>query len=114
MNNSMQIILDVFYVLELQSNLISIDQLQEKGLTITIQKDCCQILHLEKGVIAQSRMTGNRMFTLHTQSTYDDQNCLTSAIQDDTWLWHYRYGHLNFNGLRALEQKQMVKRLSQI
>lgn len=30
------------------------------------------------------------------------------CYKDATWLWHFCYGHLNFGGLRTLQQKDMV------
>ncbi|RDX70116.1 hypothetical protein CR513_50669, partial [Mucuna pruriens] len=33
---------------------------------------------------------------------------------NDAWLCHFRYGHLNFSGLKTLWQKNMVTRLPQI
>lgn len=41
-------------------------------------------------------------------------SCNLAKIKDSTWLWHYRYGHLNFNGLQTLYQKKMVIGLPQI
>ena len=29
------------------------------------------------------------------------------------WLWNFRYGHLNFGGLKSLQQKNMVAGLPQ-
>ncbi|CAB4284036.1 unnamed protein product [Prunus armeniaca] len=101
-NGVVQTILDVFYMPELRSNLISLGQLQEKGFAILIQKNCCQIHHLEKGLIMQVEMASNIMFPLQTQAALTKQVCLKSTIQDDTWLWHFRYGHLNFKGLKTL------------
>jgi hypothetical protein len=34
-----------------------------------------------------------------------------SETQDDSWLWHFRFGHLNFGGLKLLHTKDMVKGL---
>lgn len=102
----------VFYVPELKSNLLSIGQLQEKEFAIIIQGNCCQIRHPKKGLIAQVNMTANRLFPLHIGD--DMQTCLSSRIQDATWLWHFRYGHLNFNGLRTLQQRNMMLGLPQI
>ncbi|XP_034229496.1 uncharacterized protein LOC117638485 [Prunus dulcis] len=56
LNGSMQTIIGVFYVPEQKSNMISLGQLQEKGFAILIQKDNCQIHHLEKGLFAQAHM----------------------------------------------------------
>ncbi|PRQ55987.1 putative RNA-directed DNA polymerase [Rosa chinensis] len=105
-------ICDVFYVPDLKSNLISIGQLQEKGYTIIMRKGCCQIMHPEKGLIAQVTMTTNRMFPLHIQ--HDIQTCYTMQMSDASWLWHMRYGHLNFNCLRTLQQRSLVTGLPHI
>jgi hypothetical protein len=35
--------------------------------------------------------------------------CLTAKMDDQAWLWHARYGHLNFRSLRDLGRKEMVE-----
>lgn len=108
-------IFGVFYVLELKSNLISLGQLQEKGLAILIQKNVCQIHHHEKGLIIEVEMGPNRMFPLQTKASCDDPKCFKSTTQEHaSWLWHYRHGHLSFNGLKTLEQKHMDTRLPRL
>jgi len=37
-----------------------------------------------------------------------------AEIKDPSWLWHFRYGHLNFSGLKTLQQKDMVIGLPKI
>jgi hypothetical protein len=37
------------------------------------------------------------------------QETFQSEVQDDSWLWHFRFGHLNFGGLKLLHTKDMVK-----
>ena len=32
-------------------------------------------------------------------------------VKDENWLWHLRFGHLNFRGLNLLHRKDMVKGL---
>ena len=44
---------DVFFIPELKNNLLSISQLQEKGLAILIQHGMLKIYHPEKGLIIQ-------------------------------------------------------------
>jgi len=45
----MHIISHVYYVPELKNNLLSIGQLQERGLAILINNRKCKVSHLEKG-----------------------------------------------------------------
>jgi hypothetical protein len=30
-------------------------------------------------------------------------------VQDDSWLWNFIFGHLNFGGMKLLQKKDMVK-----
>lgn len=55
---------EVFYILDLKNNLISIGQLQEVNLAIVIQHECYITYHDEKGLLMQTTMTANRMFVL--------------------------------------------------
>ena len=79
-DNTMQTISSVFYIPELKSKLISMGQLQEKGYTIIIQAGYCKIHHPKKGLIAEARMTSNRMFPLYMQAMFKRvslQKCMT-------------------------------------
>ncbi|KAL4291178.1 hypothetical protein GQ457_14G012020 [Hibiscus cannabinus] len=79
--SSIQSISNVFYVPDLKINLLSVGQLQEKGYELIIKNGVCKIQDANLGLISK-----------------------TSLV----WLWHYRFGHLNFGGLQTLQQKEMV------
>jgi len=99
---------DVFYVPELKNNLLSIGQLQEKGLAILIKSGICKIYHPVKGLIIQTRMTVNRMFVLIAKAQVKDVSCFHTHAHDVSYLWHCRYGYLSHKGLRTLQYKKMV------
>lgn len=40
--------------------------------------------------------------------------CLKACFQDFYWLWHLRFGHINFGGLKLLSKQKIVKGLSSI
>jgi hypothetical protein len=40
--------------------------------------------------------------------------CLLSKLDEAAWLWHARYGHLNFRSLHDLRYKDMVEGLPRI
>ncbi|KAF2310285.1 hypothetical protein GH714_007584 [Hevea brasiliensis] len=103
---------DVFYVPDLKTNLLSVGQLQEKGYEIQIKDGIFRLLDDNLGLIAQVKMTTNRMFPLHLNHV--DNSCFLVKEGDEAWLWHFRYGHLNFGGLKTLQQKKMVIGLPQI
>lgn len=114
-NGVNHIITEVYYVPELKNNLLSIGQLQEKGLAILIEEGVCKIFHPYKGLIIQTDMSTNRMFILFAQSQMMSQQqheeCLHTSSQNLSQLWHRRFGHLSYKGLRTLQRKKMVRGL---
>ena len=97
---------DVFFVPSLHWNLLSIGQLSEKGLKIIIDNGICTIVNQKNELVAKVKMTKNRMFPLPLQT--DLIMSFSAVVMDTNWLWHFRFGHLNFNGLRLLAKKEMV------
>ncbi|XP_017640212.1 uncharacterized protein LOC108481613 [Gossypium arboreum] len=107
-NGSVETISNVFFMSALKSNLLSVGQLKEKGYAITISKNACEIYNHSRGAIAVVSMSSNRLFPLVIDYV---QPYLMVKVMDDTWLWHFRYGHLNFWGLKTFRQKEMVRGL---
>lgn len=97
---------NVLFVPDLKSNLLSVGQLQEKGYEISIKDGVCRIQDEKLGLIAQVKMTANRMFPLYLHHTI--LSYFAAKLKDTAWLWHLRYGHLSFGGLKTLQQKNMV------
>ena len=113
-NENTQVFTGVFYVPELKSNLLSIGQLQEKGLAILIKNGKCKVYHPNRGLIIEIKMSSNRMFVLLDQRPSEEQICYSSLTDDSAGIWHRRYGHLSYDGLKTLQQKNMVQGLPHI
>ncbi|CAJ2641499.1 unnamed protein product [Trifolium pratense] len=111
-NGITQIITNVYYIPGLKNNLLSIGQLQQKGLTIIFKHDYCKVYHEERGLIMSTKMTTNRMYVVHAAITIP--MCLKTSKLDNNELWHCRYSHLSFKGLNTLVKKQMVEGLPQL
>ncbi|KAI5448106.1 hypothetical protein KIW84_015507 [Lathyrus oleraceus] len=88
------VVQEVFYIPELKNNLLSIGQLQEKGLAFLIKNNECKIYHPSKGLILESRMTLNRMFILLSKTSSvankSSECCFQTDIQEIAHLWHCR------------------------
>jgi len=104
-NGFVEIISDVLYVPDLKSNLMRVGQLQEKGYVIIIQNGVYELYDPPRGAIVVVQISSNRLFPL---KIIKSQPCLMAEIKDPSWRWHFRYGHLNFGGLKTLQQKDMV------
>ena len=103
-----QIITQVYYIPELKNNLLSIGQLQEKGLAILIKNGMCKLFDPVRGLIMKSAMSANRMFVLLAAVAPSEHACFKMVTEEETHLWHCRYGHLSYKGLRTLYYKKMV------
>ncbi|CAL2237915.1 unnamed protein product [Prunus armeniaca] len=117
LNGVNYVVHEMYYVPELKNNLLSIGKLQERGLAILIKEEVCKIYHPMKGLIIQTMMSVNRMFILLAQTpaptNAQPERCLHTSSQDLSSLWHQRYGHLSYRGLRTLQNKKMVHGLPQ-
>lgn len=110
-NDFIETISNVFFIPDLKTNLLSAGQLQDKGYRITIFQGECEIYDPKRGSIAVVKMSPNRLFPLKLKSV---NTCMVAKENDETWLWHHRFGHLHFNELRTLYKKKMVTGLSKI
>nr|GFA32009.1 retrovirus-related Pol polyprotein from transposon TNT 1-94 [Tanacetum cinerariifolium] len=102
-----QYISNVYNVPNLKSNILSVRKLLEKNYDIHFE-DCSATLRTQEGkLIAKVSITKNQMFILNIQ--HDEAKCLDSCVDDHSWLWHIRYGHLNLGDLKLLSSKEMAK-----
>ena len=104
-NGSQKYIHDVFYVPGLTQNLLSVGQLIQKNYKVIFDDDKCNIIDKRKGQIISIKMAPNKVFPLFMP--FGQNNALKCENMDESILWHLRYGHLNFNGLKLLKQKKI-------
>lgn len=114
-----QVITSVYFVPGLKNNLMSVGQLQEKGLKIVIEDNRCEVWHKQqRRMIMSSTMSRNRMFVIlakirEPKGETEAYN-LQSSVEDTGEVWHCRFGHLNQTSLMTLADKEMVKGLPKI
>ncbi|KAL4383374.1 hypothetical protein GQ457_15G025730 [Hibiscus cannabinus] len=111
-NGEKKYITDVYYVPAMKTNIISIGQLLEKGYEAQMKNRSLSLKNKNGELVVQVDMTRNRLFTIDIES--GEVKCMKTAIKDDSWLWHLRYGHLGFSGLKLLSKAKMVNGLPEI
>ncbi|GAU10225.1 hypothetical protein TSUD_418740, partial [Trifolium subterraneum] len=107
-----QFISNVYYVPNMKTNILSLGQLLEKGYDIQLKNNNISIRDHSNKFISKVPMSRNRMFVLNIQN--DVAQCLKMCYKEESWLWHLRFGHLNFGGLELLSKKEMVRGLPYI
>ncbi|XP_014515482.1 uncharacterized protein LOC106773291 [Vigna radiata var. radiata] len=99
---------DVLYVPTMKSNLLSLGQLLEKGYTMQMHQNVIDVFDKKKRLIIRAPKAKNRTFRVNLNAAAIQ--CLSSLnVEEENWLWHYRFGHLNFKSLGRLGDKDLVK-----
>jgi hypothetical protein len=100
---------DVYYILRLTTNIVSLGQMDEEGLKVVIEEGILRLFDLQQQLLAKVLRSPSRLYLL-------DMNlvapvCLTARVGDVAWSWHERYGHVNFQALCKLGHGGMVRGL---
>jgi hypothetical protein len=106
------VISDVLYVPSMKSNLISIGQLLEKGYVVKMEDKVLKFFYSKMKLILKAPMLRQRTFKIKINVI--EGNCLLASPNNDDWIWHQRFGHLNFGDLSKLQKKKMVIGLPRI
>jgi hypothetical protein len=102
-----KVLTNVYYIPKLKSNIISLGQLEEGGCEVRLKNGYLKVFDCEGKLVINVPRTGNRLYTLKLNVV--PPVCLHMNMTNEAWIWHARYGHLNFRALRDLGRKQMVQ-----
>ncbi|XP_066320247.1 uncharacterized protein [Miscanthus floridulus] len=90
--------------------IFSIGQLDERGSEILIKDGVLMIRDREERLLAKVIRSQNLLYLLDLK--VEQPVCLATRYTEEPWLWHVRFGHLNFDALGQLEK--MVRELPHI
>ncbi|XP_014515563.1 uncharacterized protein LOC106773379 [Vigna radiata var. radiata] len=95
---------NVLYVPMMKSNLLSLGQLLEKGYSMQLQKRNIEVYDEQQRLLIKAPLARNRTFKVELNVV--EVQCLAAeGANAEEWLWHYRFGHLNFKSLCQLRDK---------
>nr|GEW22011.1 hypothetical protein [Tanacetum cinerariifolium] len=99
----------VYYVEGLNHNLFFVGQFCDADLEVAFRKSTCYIRDLK----GNDLLTGSRGIDLYSITLQDTSSpnpiCLMAkATSSQTWLWHRRLSHLNFDTINLLSKNDIV------
>lgn len=100
---------DVYYIPKLRSNIISLGQMEEHGCLIVLKEGFLRVFDRDRQLLMKVPRNMNRLYTISLKMSRPV--CLLASVADKAWLWHARFGHLNFEALKLLAQQNMVRGL---
>lgn len=111
--NYVQTIFNVFFLFQIWKQICLVFvRLEKRDNEIFIKDGIYKIQDEKLGLIAQVNMTTNWMLPLYLHNT--THSYFFMRLKEEAWLWHFCYEHLNFGGLKTLQQKSVVIGLYQI
>ncbi|GLJ33801.1 hypothetical protein SUGI_0679410 [Cryptomeria japonica] len=97
---------NVYWVDGLKHNLLSVAQLNDSGLTLQFKNGVCRIKGKDGKLVAIGMQTKGNLFQLNANvSTY------LMAKLDDSWIWHRRLYHVNFDSIVKASKIKVVRGL---
>lgn len=98
-NDSQAIISSVLFVPAMKCNLLSVGKLVERGYTIIMgNNDRVELFDSHKKLILTSKISKNRTLQVNLEAI-ESQQCFTTVKEEESWLCHLRFGHLNLRDL---------------
>src|SRR5574338_721645 len=110
--SNLPLITNLLLVKKLKHNLLSINQLCDKGFNITFLENKCNIFDKNYNSIFEGKRDKN-IYILNMNVNNNSNLCLV-AKENDSCLWHKRFCHINFNTINKLSKNKLVKGLPNI
>jgi hypothetical protein len=100
---------NVYFIPRLDTNIISVGQLDEDGHEVKIHRGVLQIREEDGRLLARILRGPTRLYML--ELCIARPVCLTARTGDEAWRWHARFGHTGFAALRKMGKEEMVRGL---
>jgi hypothetical protein len=106
-NGDQWLLQEVYYIPRLCSNIISLGQLTEVGHKVIMDAEHLRVYDNSPArLLMKVRRTPNRLYKIELHQA--TPVCPLASLQDPTWLWHARLGHVNFAAMKLLVDKEMA------
>ncbi|BAF28972.2 Os12g0108800 [Oryza sativa Japonica Group] len=103
---------DVYFIPKLQTNIISVGQLDEIGGEALVHGGFLRMRDEDGRLLAKIPCTPSRLYVLDLTISW--AGCFAARGAENAWRWHDRFGHLNFPALRKMAREGMVRGLPEL
>ena len=103
---------NVLLVPKLEANILSLGRLDEEGYRMIMGEGKLTIFNPDGCLFAEVHRSSGWLYLLKLSIV--DQCLITSEATPEDWMWHSRFGHLNFHTLKEMSIKKSVEGLPPI
>jgi hypothetical protein len=102
---------NVLLVEDMKHNLLSVSQMCDQGHRLMFDSEKCEIRKVGSGkLVATTVRTPSNIYVLNE---IGKEICFLGK-DDESWLWHRRMGHINFDNLVKISRKEAVREIPEI
>ena len=98
---------NVLFVPKLEANILSLGRLDEEGYRMIMGEGKLTIFNPYGQLFAEVHRSSERLYLLKLNII--DQCLITSEDTTEEWLWHCRFGHLNFIHFKRCQGRNQLK-----
>ena len=103
---------NVYFIPALRSNIISLGQATETGCEIRMKEDVLELYDRDSKLLIRSSRGRNRLYKVALDA--ESPSCLQIITSDVSSKWHARLGHINFENMRQMVDKELVTGIPKI
>jgi hypothetical protein len=102
---------NVLLVKTMKNNMLSVSQMCDQGQTLLFDSNKCEIRKEISGkLMATIVRTPNNIYI--SNEIGKERCCL--GKENESWIWHKRMGHVNFENLVKINKKEAVREIPKI
>ena len=103
---------DIYYIPDLKRNILGLGQATEQGYDVRMRDNYLTLKDSNGRLLAKVLRSPNRLYKLRLE--VGRPACLHTRMEEDTWRWHARFGHISFKTIRSMATQEMVHGLPEI
>lgn len=96
----------MYYIPTLCNNILSLGQLSEDGRRVVMEEDQLRVYNKKGALLMRVQRSANRFYKISLEES--QPACGLSKVEEETWLWHNRLGHVNFWSMELMSREEIV------
>lgn len=106
-NEEEKLLTEVYYIPNLCNNIISFGQLSEESNRVGLHGVYLWVYDENDKLIMKVKRFGNQLYKIIIENASD--TCMLENVNEETWIWHSRLGHVNFAAMTLLSKNKMAR-----
>lgn len=105
-NGEEKLFQEVYYIPDLCSNIVTLGQMSEEGNRVVLDGEYLWAYDENGVLLMKVKRSSNRLYKIALEES--QQMCLLTKTEEISWTWHARLGHVNFQAMSLMQEKDMV------